>query len=145
MVFNIVWFSWVRATKPKDMNKSIDTSNNLLMVVIGPSRSAKTELSFKLSTRRTFYPRFERVLIFYKGIQPVVMDELNSRRIHIEFVKFDGFDGLRNIYNILLVIDDSCKEICNGKYFVKLATAGRHRGLDVIPTYFIPTNPLVTN
>ena len=60
------------------------------------------------------------------------MDELNARRIHIECVKFDGFDRLRNIENILLVFDDSCEEIYNDKEFVKLATAGRHRGLDVI-------------
>ena len=56
------------------------------------------------------------------------MDELNARRIHIEFVKVHGFDRLRNIENILLVFDDSCEEIYNDKEFVKLATAGRHRG-----------------
>ena len=59
------------------------------------------------------------------------MGELNARRSHIEFVKFDGFDRLRNIGNILLVFDDSCEEIYNDKEFAKLATAGRHRGLDV--------------
>ena len=132
LVFNIVWFSWVRATKPKDMNKITDTSTRLFMAVVGPSGSGKTELIFKLLTGRSFYPKFERVLFFYKDIQPVVMDELNGRRIHIEFVKFDGFDRLRNIENILLVFDDSCEEIYNDKEFVKLATAGRHRGLDVI-------------
>ena len=102
------------------------------MAVVGPSGSGKRELIFKLLTGRLFYPKFERVLFFYKDIQPVVMDELNARRIHIEFVKFDGFDRLRNIENILLVFDDSCEEIYNDKEFVKLATAGRHRGLDVI-------------
>ena len=59
------------------------------------------------------------------------MDELNARKIHNELVKFDGFDRLRNIENVLLVIDDSCEKIYNDKEFVKLATAGRHRGLDV--------------
>ena len=43
------------------------------------------------------------------------MDELYTRRIHIEFVKFDGFDCLRNIENILIVFDDSCEEIYNDK------------------------------
>ena len=114
------------------MNKIIDTSTRLFMAVVGPSGSGKTELIFKLLTGRSFYPKFERGLFFYKDIQPVVMDELNARRIHIEFVKFDGFDRLRNIENILLVFDDSCEEIYNDKQFVKLATAGRHRGLDVI-------------
>ena len=68
---------------------------------------------------------------FYKDIQLVVTDELNARRGHIEFVKFDGFDRLGNIENILLIIDDSCKEIYNDKDFFKLATAGKHMGLDV--------------
>ena len=38
---------------------------------------------------------------------------------------------MRNNENILLVFDDSCEEIYNDKEFVKLATAGRHKGLDV--------------
>ena len=109
------------------MNKIIDKSTRLFMAVVGPSGSGKTELIFKLLIGKSFYPKYERVLIFYKAIQPVVMDELNARRIHIEFVKFDGFDRLRNIENILLVFDDSCEEIYNDKEFVKLATAGRHR------------------
>ena len=32
----------------------------------------------------------------------------------------------------LLVFDDSCEEKYNDIDFVKLATAGRHKGLDVI-------------
>ena len=72
------------------------------------------------------------MLIFYKDFQPILRDELNAGRIHIEFFKFDGFDRLRNIENILLVFDYSCEEIYNDKEFVKLATAGRHKGLDVV-------------
>ena len=62
---------------------------------------------FKLLTGRIFHPKFERVIFFYKDIQAVVMDELSARRIHIEFVKFDGVDCLRNIDNIMLMFDDS--------------------------------------
>ena len=101
------------------------------MAVEGPLGSGKIELIFELLAGRTFYPKFERVLFFYKNIQSVVMGELHARRSHIEFVKFDGFDRLRNIENILLVFDDSCEEIYKYKDFVKLATAGRHMGLDV--------------
>ena len=32
----------------------------------------------------------------------------------------------------LLIFDDSCEEISNSKQFVKIATAGRHRGLNTI-------------
>ena len=53
-------------------------------------------------------------------------------KLSLTFIKFNGFDNLRNLENILLVFDDSCEEIYNDKDFVKLATAGRHRGLDVI-------------
>ena len=69
--------------------------------------------------------------MFYKDIQPIVTDELNTRRIQIEIVNLDGFDILRNNENILLVFDGSCEEIYNDKNFIKLATAGRHKGLDV--------------
>ena len=81
---------------------------------------------------RSFYPKFGRVLPFYKNVQPIIRVELNARRFQIEFVKFDGFDRLRYIENILLVFDESCEEIYNDKEFIKLATAGRHKGLDVI-------------
>ena len=47
-------------------------------------------------------------------------------------MKFNGFDGLRNIENVLLVFDESCEEICIDNEFVKLASAGRHKGLDVV-------------
>ena len=71
-------------------------------------------------------------MFFYKDIQLIFRDELNAGRIQIEFLKFAGFDRLRNIENILLVFDDSCEEIYNDKDLVKLATAGRHKSLDVI-------------
>ena len=38
------------------------------------------------------------------------MDELNARRNHIELVKFDKFDRLRNIENILLVFETPAKK-----------------------------------
>ena len=45
-------------------------------------------------------------------------------------MKFNGFESLRNLENVLLVFDNSCKDIYNDKEFVRLATAGR--GIDVI-------------
>ena len=32
----------------------------------------------------------------------------------------------------MLILDDSCEEICNSKTFVDISTAGRHRGLSTI-------------
>ena len=102
------------------------------MAVVGPSGSGKTELTFKLLKGKTFYPRFKRVIFFYTESQPMYSEKEKSPNINIEFIKFNGFDGLRNIENVLLVFDDSCEEIYNDNEFVKLATAGRHKGLDVI-------------
>ena len=46
-------------------------------------------------------------------------------------MKFNGFEFLRNLENVLLVFDDSCEDIYNDKEFVRLASSGRHRGIDV--------------
>ena len=47
-------------------------------------------------------------------------------------MKFNGFETLRILENVLLVFDDSCEDIYNDKEFVRLATAGRLRGINVI-------------
>ena len=39
---------------------------------------------------------------------------------------------MKNIDNCLLIFDDSREEVFNDKEFVKLATAGRHRNINVI-------------
>ena len=69
--------------------------------------------------------------MFFKDKQPIVREKLNASNIQTEFLKFDGFDRLRNIKNILLVFDDSCEKNYNDREFIKLATAGRHKGLGV--------------
>ena len=57
---------------------------------------------------------------------------MSPREVNVEFMKFDGFESVRKLENVLLVFDDSCEDIYNDKEFVRLATAGRHRGIDVI-------------
>ena len=39
---------------------------------------------------------------------------------------------LLQLTKYLLIFDDSCEEISNSKHFVKINTAGRHRGLNTI-------------
>ena len=54
---------------------------------------------------------------------------------NLEFVRvnFEFIDSIKNNgTKYLLIIDDSCEEICNSKAFVDIATAGRHRGLSTI-------------
>ena len=48
-------------------------------------------------------------------------------------VNFEFIDLLKSIgTKYLLIIVDSCEEICNSKAFVDIATAGRHWGLSPI-------------
>ena len=104
----------------------------VFMAVVGPSESGKTELVFKFLEGKTFYPRFKRAIFFYTESQPMFSEKGKSHNINIEFVKINGFDWLRNIENVLLVFDDSFEQIYNDNEFVKLATEGRHKDLDVI-------------
>ena len=114
------------------MNKVIDTSTRLFLATVGPSGSGTTELIFKLLKGKIFYPKFQRGIYFYKEIQPIYSEKSNTHSNDQTFIKFNGFDSLRNLENILLVFFYSCEETHKDKDFVKIAIAGRHRGLDVI-------------
>ena len=48
--------------------------------------------------------------------------------VHFEFV----YSLRNNGTKYMLIIDDSCEEICNSKAFADIATAGRNRGLSTI-------------
>ena len=51
----------------------------------------------------------------------------------VQGVNFEIIDSLKNNgTKNLLILDDSCEEICNSKAFIDVATAGRHRGLSLI-------------
>ena len=132
LVLDFIRLGWLRTTKPKIMNKVIDTSTRIFMAIVGPSGSGKTELILKLLMGNTFYPKFGTVLYLYKEMQPAFSEKVSSREVNVEFMKFDGFESVRKLENVLLVFDDSCEDIYNDKEFVRLATAGRHRGIDVI-------------
>ena len=129
---DFIRLGWLRTTKPKNMNKVIDTSTRIFMAIVGPSGSGKTELILKLLMGNTFYPKFRTVLYLYKEMQPAFSEKVSSREVNVEFMKFDGFESVRKLENVVLVFDDSCKDIYNDKEFVRLATVGRHRGIDVI-------------
>ena len=113
------------------MNKVIDTSTRIFMAIVGPSGSGKTELILKLLMGNTFYPKFGTVLYLYKEMQSAFSEKVSSREVKLKFMKFDGFESVRKLENVL-VFDYSCEDIYNDKEFVRLATAGRHRGIDVI-------------
>ena len=102
------------------------------MAIEGPSGSGKTELIFKILMGNIFYSKFGTVLYLYKQIQPAFSEKVFSQEGNVKFLKFNGFESLRNLENVLLAFDDSCEDIYKDKKFVRLATAGRHRGIDVI-------------
>ena len=58
------------------------------------------------------------------------------QRKNLKFIQGVDFELIENLPNkgtkYLLIFDDSCEEISNSKQFVKVATAGRHRGLNTI-------------
>ena len=55
-----------------------------------------------------------------------------EQKLGVIFKKYANLEFLNNLGNCLLIIDDSCEEIYNDKEFVKLATAGRHKKINVI-------------
>ena len=58
------------------------------------------------------------------------------QRKNLKFIQGVDFELIENLPNngtkYLLNLDDSCEEISNSKQFVKIATAGRHGGLNTI-------------
>ena len=55
---------------------------------------------------------------------------------NIEFIEGVGFEFFQNLPNngtkCLIIFGDSCEEISSSKDFVKIGTAGRHKGLSTI-------------
>ena len=111
------------------MNKTIPTSDRIFMAVVGPS-GCKTNLIFRIITGKTFYPKFKNVIFLYHEMQPIYSQV--GKHLNIVFKKFTNLEFLQNTENCLLIFDDSCEEIFNDKAFVKLATAGRHKNINVI-------------
>ena len=110
------------------------------MAVLGFLGSGKTDLIIKLLKRKTFLSQILKSF-FYKDIRPIlqtlyykpILQTYTSYSSTLKkIVKFDEFDRLRKIGNVLLVFHESCDKNLVNKEFIKLATAGRHKGLVVI-------------
>lgn len=118
------------------MNKVINTKNErVFMSVVGPSGCGKSRFVFDLLHYNIFQPEFDKVLFFYQTFQPLYAQM--QKTIHgIEFIQGVDFQMINNLPNngdsYLLIFDDSCEEISKSSDFVKLATAGRHRGINII-------------
>ena len=116
------------------MNKILDTNHRIFMSLVGPSGCGKTRLVFELLTKNIFYPSFGKIFYFYEHDQPLFREY--DFLTNIEYINGVNFDMIRALPNdgtkYLLIFDDSCDEICRSKDFQTIATAGRHRGLNVL-------------
>ena len=99
------------------------------MAVVGPSGCGKTELIFKMLSGDTFHRKFNNIIILYREMQQIYIKM--GQKLGVIFKKYANLEFLNNLENCLLIIDDSCEEIYNDKEF-KLATAGRHKNINVI-------------
>jgi hypothetical protein len=118
------------------MNKVIDTKERVFMSLVGPSGCGKTRLIFEMLKRKVFKPMYEKIYYFYQHNQQVFRDQARVFK-NIEFINGVDFEMINSLpfgnnERYLLIFDDSCEEICRSKEFQMLATAGRHRGLNVI-------------
>ena len=117
------------------MNKLISTKYRVFISLVGPSETAKSQLIYNCFKIGTFQPNFGKIYFFYEHFQPLY-DVMQKEIDNLEFVQgvnFEFIDSLKNNgTKYLLLIDNSCKKICNSKVFVDIATTGRHRGLSKI-------------
>ena len=81
----------------------------------------------------TFQPAIDKIFYFYQHYQPFYSQLQRNNLKFIQGVDFDLVENLRNNgTKYLLIFDDSCEKILNSKEFVKIGTAGRHRGLNTV-------------
>lgn len=122
------------------MNKLIATDERIFMSLVGPSGCGKSQLILDMLNMDVFQPKFNSIIFFYQFPQEKYFQSLikccTTKHIKLELVQgadFEVVDDLPNDgTNYLLVFDDSCEEISRSKSFEKIATAGRHKKLNVI-------------
>ena len=117
------------------MNKLLSTKNRVFISMVGPSETWKLQPIYNWLKIRTFQPKFDKIYFFYQHSQPVydVMQKKIENLKFVQGVNFEFIDSLKNNgTKYPLIFDGSCKESCNSKAFVDIATAGRHRGLSTI-------------
>ena len=105
----------------------------MFISLVGPSGSGKSHLIFKWKKIGTFQPKFDKIFYFYQHYQPLYGQ---MQRKNLKFIQGVDFELIENLPNngikYLLIFDDSCEETSNSQQFLKVATAGRHRGLNTI-------------
>ena len=109
------------------------TKERFFISLVGPIGSGKSHLIFDWLKVGTFQQAFDKFFYFCQHYQPLYS---RMQRKNLKFIQVVDFVLIENLPNngtkYLLIFDDSCEENSNSKQFVKIATAGRHRGLNAI-------------
>ena len=114
------------------MNKIISTKERIFISLVGPSGSGKPHLIRDWLSIGTFYPVFDKIYYFYQHYESHY--ELMSKNIkNIHFTQGVDFEFIQSLPNngteyLLIFVRKSQTR----KIFVKIATAGRHKGLSTI-------------
>ena len=75
---------------------------------------------------------YNKIFYFYFHDQPKYRYFVSHNKFDTEYIKLSSFEIFNNLRDCMIVFDDTCEEIFHEKYFVKLATAGRHKNSLVI-------------
>ena len=81
--------------------------------------------------RGNSFIRVSKKYYFYNEFQPLFREKQGSIA-RIEFIKYSGSDVTKNLWNCLLIFNNSCEEIFNDTEFVKIDTSWRHCKLHVV-------------
>lgn len=138
------------------MVKLISTRERVFICICGSSGSGKTRLIYSMLTcsrpqgSGIFHPPFYKIVYIYKYWQSIFDCFKRDVRVPITFCLYNGNSDsdddsfVKSLIDehgsssasvtrrCLLIFDDSCDKILQCEAFSDLATAGRHKNLDVI-------------
>ena len=127
--------SMIHFNLTKTMNKLISTKIRVFISLVGPPRRESHNFFSDWLNNGTSEPKFDTIHFFNQHSQ-TLYDVMQKEIENLEFgqgVNFELIDSLKNLgTKNLVIIGDSCEEICNSKAFVDIATGARHPGLSII-------------
>ena len=125
----VIGLHWIYLTRPKSMNKKINTNPHCFLSVIGPGGCGKTRLISRvlLNQKIVSKPCFEKILYFYKRFQTdyeSLLLRCTRSKISIEFhqgLQWTAVDKSEaEKLKTLIVIDDLYQDACEDEIFLNL-------------------------
>ena len=105
------------------------------MYLVGPSGSGKTVFIIDMLQMKTFQPRFDRIVYFYKHFQ-AIYDTMMQSIAGIEFFQGVDFELTEKLpadgTKYLVIFDDSIETLSKSEKFNEIATTGRHQNLNCV-------------